>query len=188
MCSLTSSHLLCLMQLKEELGNKKMGKLEPPSRNRLVGVNKRPDLVEKRRRELESWLWKLIADGEIARSRVLNNFLELSDAARLVQRCVSALQVAYPYGAVLYRCGLPLSPRPAHMRHLQLGSPANSCRLICLQRYEHAPKALGSSSMQMHLGCLVVTLDHSIHISCPCNPPGVDRIVSGSGHQQGDFS
>ncbi|DBA71498.1 TPA: hypothetical protein ACH3X2_011287 [Trebouxia sp. C0005] len=73
-------------RLKEELGNKKMAKLEPPSKNRLVGVNKRPDLVEKRRRELESWLWKLIGDGEIARSRVLNNFLELSDAARLVQR------------------------------------------------------------------------------------------------------
>ena len=79
--------LTCVcMQLKEELGNRKMVKLEPPSKSRLVGVNKRPDLVEKRRRELESWLWKLIADGEIARSRVLNNFLELSDAARLVQR------------------------------------------------------------------------------------------------------
>ncbi|KAL3140844.1 hypothetical protein ABBQ32_005383 [Trebouxia sp. C0010 RCD-2024] len=63
-----------------------MAKLDPPSKNRLVGVNKRPDLVEKRRRDLESWLWKLIGDGEIARSRVLNNFLELSDAARLVQR------------------------------------------------------------------------------------------------------
>ncbi|KAL3148118.1 hypothetical protein ABBQ38_014399 [Trebouxia sp. C0009 RCD-2024] len=72
--------------LKEELGNSKMAKLDPPSKNRLVGVNKRPDLVEKRRRDLESWLWKLIGDGEIARSRVLNNFLELSDAARLVQR------------------------------------------------------------------------------------------------------
>ena len=78
--------VLVSLQLKEELGNKKMVKLDPPSKNRLVGVNKRPDLVEKRRRELESWLWKLIGDGEIARSRVLNNFLELSDAARLVQR------------------------------------------------------------------------------------------------------
>ena len=75
-----------MTQLKEELGNKKMAKLEPPSKNRLTGVNKRPDLVEKRRRELESWLWKLIGDGEIARSQVLNKFLELSDAARLVQR------------------------------------------------------------------------------------------------------
>ncbi|KAL3140845.1 hypothetical protein ABBQ32_005383 [Trebouxia sp. C0010 RCD-2024] len=74
------------VKLKEELGNSKMAKLDPPSKNRLVGVNKRPDLVEKRRRDLESWLWKLIGDGEIARSRVLNNFLELSDAARLVQR------------------------------------------------------------------------------------------------------
>ena len=79
------------MQLKEELGNSKMTKLDPPSKNRLVGVNKRPDLVEKRRRDLESWLWKLIGDGEIARSRVLNNFLELSDAARLVQRWVASI-------------------------------------------------------------------------------------------------
>lgn len=63
-----------------------MAKLEPPPKNRLGSVNKRPDLVEKRRRELESWLWKLIGDGEIARSQVLNKFLELSDAARLVQR------------------------------------------------------------------------------------------------------
>lgn len=76
----------CLLQLKEELGATKMAKLEPPSKNRLGSVNKRPDLVEKRRRELESWLWKLIGDGEIARSQVLNKFLELSDAARLVQR------------------------------------------------------------------------------------------------------
>ena len=75
-----------MLQLKEELGNKKMAKLEPPPKNRLGSVNKRPDLVEKRRRELESWLWKLIGDGEIARSQVLNKFLELSDAARLVQR------------------------------------------------------------------------------------------------------
>ena len=78
--------MLMCPQLKEELGNSKMAKLDPPSKNRLLGVNKRPDLVEKRRRDLESWLWKLIGDGHIARSRVLNNFLELSDAARLVQR------------------------------------------------------------------------------------------------------
>jgi len=35
------------------------------------------------------WLWKLIADPDIARSRMLNNFLELTDAARMVTKCVS---------------------------------------------------------------------------------------------------
>ena len=35
------------------------------------------------------WLWKLIADPYIARSRMLNNFLELTDAARMVTKCVS---------------------------------------------------------------------------------------------------
>ena len=36
------------------------------------------------------WLWKLIADPDIARSRMLNNFLELTDAARMVTKCVSS--------------------------------------------------------------------------------------------------
>ncbi len=73
-------------QLKEEVGAKKMMKMDLPSRRTFMGVNKRPDLIEKRRRELEAWLWKLIGDPEVARSSMLNNFLELSDAARLVQR------------------------------------------------------------------------------------------------------
>lgn len=74
------------MQLREELGPKAMEGLEPPPRRALAGVNKRPDLIERRRRELEQWLWRLVADPELARSRPLNGFLELQDAARLVQR------------------------------------------------------------------------------------------------------
>ena len=74
------------MQLREELGPKAMEGREPPPRRALAGVNKRPDLIERRRRELEQWLWRLVADPELARSRPLNGFLELSDAARLVQR------------------------------------------------------------------------------------------------------
>ncbi|KAK9825314.1 hypothetical protein WJX74_008521 [Apatococcus lobatus] len=73
-------------RLKEEVGAKKMAKMDLPSRRAFMGVNKRPDLIERRRRELEGWLWKLIGDPEVARSRMLNNFLELSDAARLVQK------------------------------------------------------------------------------------------------------
>ena len=79
--------------MKEELGTKKMAKMDLPSRRAFMGVNKRPDLIERRRRELEGWLWKLIGDPEVARSRMLNNFLELSDAARLVQRSVMSHNV-----------------------------------------------------------------------------------------------
>ncbi len=74
-------------QLREELGARAMAGREPPPRRALAGVNRRPDLVERRRRDLEQWLWRLVADPELARARPLNAFLELSDAARLVQRC-----------------------------------------------------------------------------------------------------
>ena len=74
------------MQLREELGPKAMVSREAPAKWSLLGVNRKPELIEKRRRELESWLWKLIADPRAARSRSLNNFLELSDVARVVTR------------------------------------------------------------------------------------------------------
>ena len=75
-----------LLQLKEELGAKKMSAEGMPLRRALFGVSRKPEQIERRRQELQAWLWKLIADGEIARSRMLNNFLELSEAAKLVQR------------------------------------------------------------------------------------------------------
>ncbi|KAK9834256.1 hypothetical protein WJX81_000497 [Elliptochloris bilobata] len=77
-------------RLRKELGPKAMEGREPPPRRALAGVNRRPDLIERRRRELEQWLWRLVADPELARSRPLNGFLELSDAARLVQRAASS--------------------------------------------------------------------------------------------------
>ncbi len=49
-------------------------------------VSRKPELVEKRRRELETWLWQLIAEPRIAKSRVLNQFLELTDATRMASR------------------------------------------------------------------------------------------------------
>ena len=74
-------------QLKEELGPKAMAAREAPAKWSLLGVNRKPELIEKRRRELEAWLWKLIADPRAARSRSLNKFLELSDVARVVTKC-----------------------------------------------------------------------------------------------------
>ena len=35
---------------------------------------------------MQEWLYALIRDPAIAHSRMLNNFLELADAARFVQR------------------------------------------------------------------------------------------------------
>lgn len=75
------------VQLREKLGPKAMVSREAPAKWSLLGVNRKPELIEKRRRELEAWLWKLIADPRAARSRSLNNFLELSDVARVVTRC-----------------------------------------------------------------------------------------------------
>ena len=81
------------IQLREKLGPKAMVSREAPAKWSLLSVNRKPDLVEKRRRELEAWLWKLIADPGTARSRSLNNFLELSDVARLVTRCSTPHQL-----------------------------------------------------------------------------------------------
>ncbi len=90
-------------QLREELGARAMAGREPPPRRALASVNRRPDLVERRRRDLEQWLWRLVADPELARARPLNAFLELSDAARLVQRCGPQL-LARPYYGGSGRC------------------------------------------------------------------------------------
>lgn len=82
----TGSEQCLLVQLKEEFGSYKPIVRDAPPKWALFGVNKRPELIERRRRELEMWLWKLVADPEVARSRMLNNFLELSDAARMVTK------------------------------------------------------------------------------------------------------
>ena len=59
---------------------------EVPGRRTLFNVNKRPELIERRKRELQQWMWKLVADPAIAGSKALNEFLELADAARIVTR------------------------------------------------------------------------------------------------------
>lgn len=74
------------MQLVAELGQKKLVGLDPPAKRSLFNVNKRPELIERRRRELQLWLWRLVNDPTIAKATALSDFLELSDAARLIQR------------------------------------------------------------------------------------------------------
>jgi hypothetical protein len=59
---------------------------EVPGKRSLFSVNKRPELIERRKRELQQWMWKLVNDPKIAKSKSLNEFLELADAARIVTR------------------------------------------------------------------------------------------------------
>ena len=80
-----SNRASCL-QLVQELGQKAMLGKEAPAKRLLFNVNKRPELIERRRKELQQWLWRLISDPDVAKAKNLNDFLELSDAARLVQR------------------------------------------------------------------------------------------------------
>lgn len=72
-------------QLKEELGKDTVAAQGLAPRWTPFSVAKKPEQIERRRRELEAWLWKLIGDPRTARSRVLNQFLELSDAARMAR-------------------------------------------------------------------------------------------------------
>ena len=72
-------------RLKEELGPRASAGLEllPPKRS-LAGPPREPRAVDRRRRELEAWLWRVVAHQGAARSRPLQAFLELGDAARTV--------------------------------------------------------------------------------------------------------
>ena len=68
-----------------------MAGLAPPRKGGMfANVNKQPGAIEKRRHELQEWLYALIRDPVIAHARMLNNFLELADAARFVQRCAAS--------------------------------------------------------------------------------------------------
>ena len=75
-------------QLKEELGPKAMAALELPGRRALTGPPRGADAVERRRRELEAWAWRVVAHPDASRTRSVQAFLELGDAARTVARSV----------------------------------------------------------------------------------------------------
>ena len=74
-------------RLKEELGPKASAGLEllPPKRS-LAGPLREARAVDRRRRELEAWLWRVVAHQGAARSRPVQAFLELGDAARTVEQ------------------------------------------------------------------------------------------------------
>ena len=65
---------------------------DAPSKRTLLRVNSSVDQIEKRRHDLEEWVWALLTDSEISRSHELAAFLELQAAAggNQARRCVSS--------------------------------------------------------------------------------------------------
>jgi hypothetical protein len=54
---------------------------DAPSKWTLLRVNSSIEQIEKRRQDLEEWLWALLKDSELSRSFELAAFLELQAAA-----------------------------------------------------------------------------------------------------------
>mmetsp|Transcript_38029 Transcript_38029/g.107430 ORF Transcript_38029/g.107430 Transcript_38029/m.107430 type:complete len:536 (+) Transcript_38029:486-2093(+) len=65
--------------LKAHMPARMKGK-DTPAKKTFLRVNSNVELIEKRRSSLEEWLWVLLSDGEISRSRELSHFLELHAA------------------------------------------------------------------------------------------------------------
>ncbi|KAK9903542.1 hypothetical protein WJX75_008320 [Coccomyxa subellipsoidea] len=53
----------------------------------LTKVSKHPDLIDRRRGDLEQWLWRVVANAELARSPLVMSFLDLSEAQHLNDCC-----------------------------------------------------------------------------------------------------
>jgi hypothetical protein len=77
-----SDFRMLAQQLRTELGPDKP--LPPvPAKQRFQRViTGQDDLVDQRKRALESWLWDLLSDVHVAHSKALTTFLELGDARR----------------------------------------------------------------------------------------------------------
>ncbi|BDA49921.1 hypothetical protein COCOBI_15-0490 [Coccomyxa sp. Obi] len=56
----------------------------------LTKVSKHPDLIDRRRGDLEQWLWRVVANAEMARSPLVLSFLELSEAVRVIPHATPA--------------------------------------------------------------------------------------------------
>ncbi|KAL4433954.1 hypothetical protein ABPG75_000395 [Micractinium tetrahymenae] len=94
-----SSFVTLFRRLREELGPAVMRGLDPPPRRSLQGVNRKPELVEQRRFELEQWLWRLTESPLIANSIMMFHFCELDAAARMRPRPAPAAPPAPRTGA-----------------------------------------------------------------------------------------
>ncbi|GAB4813643.1 hypothetical protein N2152v2_000689 [Parachlorella kessleri] len=72
-----SNFVTLYQRLREELGPRMLAGLEPPPKRAFAGVNKKPELIEQRRWELEQWLWRLTEVPQIANSAMMFHFCEL---------------------------------------------------------------------------------------------------------------
>lgn len=73
-------------QLKAQFPDAMKAKgMSPPAKHPLTLGDKR-DMLERRREELERWLWRLIATQDVARSVSLKKFLEFDKALQRAQQ------------------------------------------------------------------------------------------------------
>jgi hypothetical protein len=65
--------------------------MQPPPRLTFT-ISNNKELLDRRREELEKWMWRLIARPEIARSHLLKSFLDFDKAMQRAQqqRCAAA--------------------------------------------------------------------------------------------------
>lgn len=98
------------MQLKAQYPDLMQSKaMTPPAKHPLMLGDKR-DLLERRREELEQWLWRLIATPDIARSNQLKAFLEYGKAlqraqkARCADGCLCCRWQTLSTGPCLHQC------------------------------------------------------------------------------------
>lgn len=68
------------------MGQRVLAGLEPPPKRSLSSVNKHPELIERRRWELEQWLWRLTEVPAVANSAMMFHFCELGIASRLAAK------------------------------------------------------------------------------------------------------
>jgi hypothetical protein len=74
-----SDFIALAARLRKELGPEKLLPTEPP-KHRLQRVD--DAFLQERRRALESWLWALLGDVEVAHTHALTTFLELAAARK----------------------------------------------------------------------------------------------------------
>lgn len=122
-------------QLKAQYPERMQSKaMTPPAKHPLMLGDKR-DLLERRREELEQWVWRLIATPEIARSNQLKAFLEYGKALQRAQkaRCVVGCLCCGAANLVdfISACELGAQVRRVRPRSSRLMMPASSCTCDC---------------------------------------------------------
>lgn len=152
-----------LLQLREEVGPKVLSGLDPPPKRSFSAVNKKPELIERRRWELEQWLWRLTEVPQVANSAMMFHFCELDAASRLINRwggawvfagAAEGKMGAGSWGSALCWAGWLLAASPSSIARWALGvsDESNCFRLSLLTsqdvvlQHEYPPTHLLSCS------------------------------------------